>query len=161
MSKYLFFLLATAVLFVGCRKRESVVQQQIDELNKKFQEAFLKEDAGGIMSCYMNDSRIVAMFPDTTVRGYDTVKHQWEKIFSDVNVKEFQITESHVFVEGDAAIEWGFWKAKYQMAAGGSDISVENGRYTQVWSKQNGNWYLVVHHASVPLPSQAPATTKQ
>jgi ketosteroid isomerase-like protein len=124
-------------------------------MDAQFAEAFNKKDVDGVMAPYWNSPELITFYPDTTLRGYDALKASWQTTFENVDVKKFEMTESHIEVGEHMAYDWGFWTYVFQ-PKGGPEIAINNGRYLQVWAHKDGKWVIVVDHASAPLPPPQP-----
>jgi ketosteroid isomerase-like protein len=162
MRKGIIILFILSFIFVSCERREdpTAVEQTIQEKDNGFVEAFNKKDVDGIMAPCWNSPDLITFYPDTTLRGYDALKDSWEKTFAMVDVKKFEITESHIEVGDHMAYDWGFWSYTFQPKEG-PEVSMANGRYLQVWAHKDGQWVIVADHASVPFsPPPPPMATK-
>jgi ketosteroid isomerase-like protein len=151
----LFFLL---FIVVGCEQKEDpgAVKSVIEKTDAQFAEAFNKKDVEGVMAPYWNSPELIAFYPDTTIRGYDALRDSWQKTFDMVDVKKFEITESHIEVGQHMAYEWGFWTYVFQ-PKGGPEIAINNGRYLQVWAHKDGKWVIVADHGSAPVSPPPPS----
>jgi len=150
-------ILVLAFIVASCEQKEdtTAVRSALEKMDAQFAEAFNKKDVDGVMAPYWNSPELITFYPDTTIQGYDALKDSWQKTFDMVDVKKFEITESHIEVGEHMAYDWGFWTYVFQ-PKGGPEMSINNGRYLQVWAHKDGKWVVVADHASAPLPPPQP-----
>ncbi len=149
-------IIASGVIFVilllcnlNCRKSGDVEKttQALQEQDKVFEDSFNRMNVSGVMSVYWESPDLIAMYPSGNYRGYDDVKQSWWDLFNHVDVKKFQITESHIDVEGDLAYEWGIFNLAFQPRSG--PFTEGPGRYLQVWKNVGKKWLIIANHASM------------
>jgi ketosteroid isomerase-like protein len=156
-------LISISLFLFGCRRHENPasVKKAIEAQDKIFEQAFNSMNVSGVMSVYWESPDLVAMYPDGNYRGYDDVKQSWWDLFNKVEVKKFEVTESHIEIDNDVAYEWGMFNFTFQ-PKGGTVIGGP-GRYLEVWKKINNKWVIVADHASLPVPppTQVPETKEK
>lgn len=155
--RYLALVILCFSLLAGCKKHEdpAKVKASIEEMNRKFVQAFNNKNLDGIMASYWNSPELISLYPDGEYRGYDATKASWKKTFDSAGVKSFDVTESHIEVMGNTASDWGMWTYTFQ-PAGGPEMTMR-GRYSQMWAEKNGKWVVVADHAST-VSGPPPAT---
>lgn len=166
MKRGVLAFLVLAFMVASCEQKEdtTAAKSAIERMDAQFAEAFNKEDVDGVTGSYWNSPDLIVMYPESTYHGFDAVKAYWQMTFQNVDVKKFAFTETHVEVGEHMAYDWGFWTYVFQ-PKGGPEITINNGRYLQVWAHKDGQWVVVADHASVPPPPSpvqaAPMTEKR
>jgi ketosteroid isomerase-like protein len=165
MKRLVLLPLFLSFIVVSCEQKQdpAAVRSAIEKMDAQFAEAFNKKDVDGVMASYWNSPNLIVMYPESTYHGFDAVKAYSQMTFQNVDVKKFAFTETHIEVGEHTAYDWGFWTYVFQ-PKGGPEVSINNGRYLQVWAHKDGKWVVVADQASVPLPpspQQAAPTTEK
>jgi len=130
-----FAALACAVPLVA-QQREANTPALIERVDKAFADAMVKADLGALGKTYADDY----VFTDPTGR----VSHKAELLESFkrgvIHVRSQQISDVHVNVYGDVAVEIG--KLVSQATRDGKDSS-GTFRFTRVWVNRDGRWQTV------------------
>ena len=107
----------------------------VDASNRKFAEAFGRQDAAGLTSLYTSNA--VVMPPNAeALSGADNITAMWKAVF-DMGVKSATLETVDFDDLGDTAIERG----SYQMLAEGGAVA-DTGKYLVVWKNDGGTWRL-------------------
>lgn len=129
----------------------------IRALNARWLQAVKARDMTTIMGMYAPDAYVLA--PNmATARGASQIRPIWDEMLGMKNLDfSFNATDLRVSNAGDMAYEVG----TYRMAFDGPDGRVtDDGKYTTVWRKVNGEWKVAsdILNTSQPMPAPAPAT---
>ncbi|MFQ5798103.1 MAG: YybH family protein [Bacteroidota bacterium] len=154
---HLFVLSLVVLLVVACQPPQDVEREiaALKEGETGYVEAFQNEDVDAIMETYWNSPDLIRYTVATMeVRGYDTVQQRYAQFFEGGDVKSFEILDSQYKVSGDLAVGWSRWKLTYQPTDGPE--WQREGRWTGMFTKQGGKWYITVDHASAPLTAPSP-----
>jgi ketosteroid isomerase-like protein len=159
IPKLLLFLVAVlpaALALPGCGPSPKQMIRESKRLDKRFVEAFKKEDLEGVMATYWNDPKVV-MLPAGAMdaKGYDAIKDAYKAFFDGTNIKDFKLKDQSYEVHGDVVIGWGLFSLT-TLPSIGPEVRIE-GRYTEVIAKRKGAWVYILDHASVPLAPNATA----
>lgn len=124
----------------------------IEELEKRYVDAFNARDVNRIMECYAHDQNFFAfdVMPPRQFEGWDAYK----KVFEDLLAAypgpvSLTMSEVHVTTDGRLAfgrnMQSGYLttpdKKKFPFAI----------RVTDGYRKIDGKWYIVLEHVSVPV----------
>jgi uncharacterized protein (TIGR02246 family) len=122
----------------------------IKALYKKFNDAFNKKDASGVMAVYAKDVFVYDVVPPREYATWDAYKKDWESVFSmfpgplSNTVSDLDITVvgpvayTHYLDDGTLTGKDG---SKFHLVI----------RSTDVLRKSNGKWQIVQEHNSVPV----------
>lgn len=114
------------------------VRAAIEALDKKYDEAFNKGDAGALASLHLDDAQILA--PDAeTVKGRPAIEQFWKAEIKSATTLGAKNASKPIEIEehGGVAHETGSWVS---IKAGGSII--EEGKYLVLWKKHDGQWKI-------------------
>ncbi len=119
-------------------------------LDDAFVKAIKANDINAIVGLYAKDA---AMYPPDTavVKGQDAIRQNYAAFLDKYRVMDFAITESHYFTIGRLSTGWGTWTITVVPKASGNPITM-TGRFTDVARNDNGYWFYIVDHASIPAP---------
>ena len=120
--------------------------------------AFLAGDADAVAQCYAADA--VLWLPGAPImQGRDAIRAGYVDFFSAMTIKSVTLSQMGKSSSGDEASSWGTYSMVYVSKADGKEIT-DNGRYTDVSRKIDGNWQYLVDHASAdPVAAPAPAAS--
>ena len=156
-------LFATAVLFFGCAPQGEDPQKMVaaaKELDQQFIAAANKGDVDAIMALYWNNPDLVVYPPDEMeAKGWQAQQAVLKNFFTTTPNAKWESVESNYRVAGDVVIGWG--KVKVTVAPeGGAPVEMLL-RYTDVRTKRDGKWVVILDHGSAPLPPPpAPSPAK-
>ena len=121
--------------------------------NQRFYEAFERRDLDAMSDLWEHSDRTVCTHPGwSSLRGWASISASFFALFQGQQHLQFILTEARAELAGDVA-----WVAVDENilgdAAGGTAAALN------VFSREDGRWYLVVHHASVVAASTGPLDT--
>ena len=120
-----------------------------DALDRRFVDAFNKDDADAMMATYWNNPNLVSIGLDGSApRGWDTTSAAWHASMDGNPQSVLEYFDSHNAPVGEVVIGWGQWKITTPTAAGESRIL--QGNYSNVKALRDGNWVFLMDHASIP-----------
>lgn len=156
-------LFAAAVLFLGCAPQRENPEQMVaaaKELDQQFIAAANKGDVDAIMACYWNSPDLIVYPPDEMeVRGWQAQKAGFKHFVATMPNAKWELVEPNYKAVGDVVISWG--KVKLTVPSeGGAPVEMLF-RYTDVRTKRDGKWVVILDHGSAPLPPPpAPSPAK-
>jgi ketosteroid isomerase-like protein len=104
-------------------------------------------DAGSMADVWSHEDDVTTMHPiGGREEGWDAVNGSWEGVASMSEGGEVTRTDQLIRVTGDLAYELCTESASMTIA--GDQLSLE-GRATNVYRKENGEWKVVHHHADL------------
>ena len=131
-----------------------------DALDKRFLEAFNKNDAAAAMALYWNSPDLASYPPDHMgIRGWTAVNAAMIETMKGMAGVKFEILDARNEAHGGVVLGSGRWKLTLPAAKG--PATVIEGRYTDVKAQKDGKWVYLVDHASVPLPPPPDAGKKK
>ena len=125
-------------------------QQEVDNVEKQWQEAFAAGDAAGVASLYAPKGRILPPNNDT-VEGRGAIE-EFVKGFLAVGAK-LSFSADRVYEGGDLVIAVGSYRL--QLNPPGAEAQDDKGKYIEVLQRQgDGSLQLVedMFNSSVPAP---------
>jgi ketosteroid isomerase-like protein len=125
--------------------------------NHRFYAAFESLDLAQMEALWAHDDAVECVHPGwDLLLGWDDVRLRWERIFANTKRVRVALSCEWVRVEGDVA--WVACTAHVTTAfAEGFDEAVVQA--TNIFVRREGQWLLVVHHAS-PVPTSPDATVQ-
>ena len=132
-------------------------EQTIRALTAQLIQAVKARDIATIMAMYAPDAHVLS--PNmAAARGASEIRPIWDEMLAMRNLDfSLNITDLRVSDAGDMAYEVG----TYRLGFDGPDGRVtDDGKYTTVWRKVNGQWKVAsdIFNTSRPMPAPAPAT---
>ncbi len=120
-------------------------------LQDAFMAGILAHDADAIAACYTDDA--VNFTLDSMMGiGPESARRSWGSFFDAFEVKQAELSDTHLEVHGDTAIAWGLFLIVATPRAGGEPVEFR-GRYMDVARNIGGRWLYVADHASLPIPA--------
>lgn len=129
-------------------------EQRIRELEQQWAQAAGRRDLDAALAFYAPDAYFLV--PNAPpARGTEQIRQHWQGMFALPNVSlSFQPTQIVVSEDGNMAHDYG----SYTLAYDGSNGRItDQGKYSVVWRKINGEWKVVSDMISSNLPVPAPA----
>lgn len=122
-------------------------------MNHRFYEAFERRDLDAMSDLWEHSDRVVCTHPGwSTLRGWASVSASFFALFQGHQHLQFILTEARAELAGEVA-----WVAVDENilgdAAGGTAAALN------VFTRVDGGWRMVVHHASVVAASTGPTDT--
>lgn len=108
---------------------------EIENVNKKFVEAFAKKDTQSIGNLYAENAKV---FPPNgaIVEGRKNIQDFWKGAI-DSGIAKFELTTTEFEKAGNTAYEVGNYTL---FNADGK--SIDDGKYIVIWKKIGKNWFL-------------------
>lgn len=114
------------------------VKSLITSANRKFMDAFRRQDAAGIAALYTEDTKLLPPgFPMMT--GKDAVQAFWQGAM-EMGIKEAKLETVELESQGNLASEIGRFELTVQ--AEGIQSTTMSGKYVVVWKNQDNDWKL-------------------
>jgi ketosteroid isomerase-like protein len=125
--------------------------------NHRFYAAFESLDLAQMEAVWAHDDAVECVQPGwDLLLGWDEVRERWERIFANTKRVRVALSCEWVRVEGDVA--WVACTARITTAfAEGFDEDIVQA--TNIFLRRDGQWLLVVHHAS-PVPISPDSTVQ-
>ena len=152
-------ILLLASLMPGCAAQGDRPDQMVEaakQLDQHYAEAFNKGDLDGVMANYWNSPDLVVFPPDEMqVKGWAAVSESIGNVMKSITGAKLEMIESHYTPLGDVVIGWGLWKLSFPDSHGA--VPDMFGRYSNVSTKKDGKWVLILDHISEPqtLPAKS------
>ena len=124
----------------------------IQDLDRRFVDAYNRLDVDGFMNCLWNSPNLVVLLYDGTVFiGWDTVREVTEKTFAGLKSAQVEIDEVTFLRSGDAIMAVG--TASYELQPKDGPLQKFSARWTDFRRIEDGQWVYVSDHAQVLAPS--------
>ncbi|MEJ2617918.1 MAG: nuclear transport factor 2 family protein [Ignavibacteriaceae bacterium] len=158
MRRYFSFILLIILLasLAGCSQKvqnSEAMKASADELDQKFLTDYNNRDTDGLTSLFWNNPEVVRIRTRSTgnriIKGWDSVKASYQKVFSDSRDFKMEIPELYNQVVADVVIGYGIWRWIVNIPDRDSTIVVD-GRYSNVKAVRDGKWVYVLIHSSIP-----------
>jgi ketosteroid isomerase-like protein len=132
-------------------------EETLRSANQRFYAAFESLSLEQMEAIWAHDDSVECVHPGwNLLLGWDEVRERWARIFA--NTKRVRIALSSVWVRVEGDTGWAACTAHITTAfAEGFDEATVQA--TNIFVRRNGEWLLVVHHAS-PLPASTPPTVQ-
>ncbi|HUF57084.1 MAG TPA: nuclear transport factor 2 family protein [Thermohalobaculum sp.] len=125
-------------------------ENEVRAASEKFYAALnsmLNGDATPMGGIWSHDAGVTTMHPvGGRETGWDDVRDTWERVAQVSSGGDVRLDEQEVRVAGDAAYESGVERGSYTLS--GQEVAVE-GRVTNIYRRDGGEWRIVHHHADV------------
>lgn len=123
---------------------------KILEVNKLFYKALSKRDLGLMKQVWIKDKKAGCVHPGWTIlRSWDAIMQSWENIFDPADQVDITLSDIRVSIKKNVA-----WVTCIQNMAyiNRHPVSYNLSQSTNIFEKSNGDWKMVVHHASaIPM----------
>lgn len=105
----------------------------------------LNGDAGPLAEIWSHGATVTTMHPiGGREVGWDQVRNSWEQVAQISTDGQVRLDDQLIQVHGDAAYELGVERGQFSL--GGRQVTV-NGRVTNIYRRESGEWKIVHHHA--------------
>lgn len=128
-------------------------EQEVLDINENFYQAFNRGDLNLMQSVWAQNDSVSCIHPGWEVlRGFDAIIDSWEKIF--VGSENLEIKLSDIKMTGSGGMIWVSCQENL-FAMSMSGVQVSKVHATNLFEKVEGQWKMVLHHASsVPQMSR-------
>jgi len=131
-----------------------MLKQETDkilEVNELFYKALGSRDLNLMKKVWVKDQKAGCVHPGWTIlRSWDAIMQSWENIFDPLD--QVDITLSDINVSSKEKIAWVTFIQKMTYI-NRQPISYNLSQSTNIFEKNNGDWKMVIHHASI-LPME-------
>ncbi len=128
-------------------------QQRVAEANAAFYRALTNRDLPAMEQLWFPADWVECVHPGMTpLRGWEAVRISWAELFAAAGSLMVGCADEHVRLLGDVA--WVTCGERIATRADGQLVS-SMAHATNVFVRHDGEWRLVVHHAS-PMPFASP-----
>ena len=125
--------------------------------NRRFYAAFESLDLAEMEAVWAHDDSVECVHPGwDLLLGWAEVRERWARIFSNTKRVRIVLTGELVRVEGN--VGWVACTANVTTASA-EDFDEAVVQATNIFVQRNGDWFLVVHHASA-VPANSPPTVQ-
>lgn len=125
------------------------MKDKVYETNKKFYEALNKSDLSVMEQIWANDSSSKCIHPGwPMLKGWESIKESWRDIFESGGLNQVVVSEVFVDVIGRSAWVNCIEKIDYLID---DKLIVTMAQSTNIFELIDGEWKMVLHHAS-PMP---------
>lgn len=126
------------------------MKDKVYELNKKFYDALNKSDLADMERIWANSSSSKCVHPGwPMLKGWESIRDSWRDIFESGGFNKVVISDVFVDVIGRAAWVNCIEKIDYLID---DRLIVTMAQSTNVFELIDGEWKMVLHHAS-PMPA--------
>ena len=132
-------------------------QNEIHEANEAFYRAFERLDVGEMEKIWLKESYIQCIHPGwRLVKGWEAVMASWRQIFENTQEMRFLLTEVWMEVRDSIA-----WVTVYENITSRTEEETSTGVVlaTNIYESRPGGWFLIHHHGSPTMGSQADSDT--
>lgn len=132
-------------------------EEAVRQANTRFYAAFESLDLSAMDAVWAHDDAVQCVQPGwDLLLGWDEVRDRWARIFA--SAKRVRIALSSVWVRVEGNVGWVACMVRITtaFADGFDEATVQT---TNIFIQRDGEWLLVVHHAS-PLPTTTRPTVQ-
>lgn len=123
------------------------VADTIAAVNERFMGLFAEHDAAGIAALFTEQGQILPA-DRPAITGREGIRQFWQGAM-ELGARKVELRSAEVEVVGEKAYELGRFRL-----LGDDDRELDNGRYTAIWKRDQGDWRL---HRDVWNTSPPPA----
>ncbi len=113
----------------------SDVHAAIAAANRKFMDAFARQDAAGMADLYTMDGQLLPANSDF-VTGASAIEEFWGGAMG-MGIRTAKLETVEMEAHGDMAVEVG----KYALGGEGG-LALDHGKYVVIWKNDDGTWKL-------------------
>ena len=114
-------------------------RSEIMEINRRFEDAMRKADAGTVASLYTADA--IVLPPDAPMaKGPESIKQFWASAITGMGLKSVKLETLDLEVAGDSACEVG--EATLWLEPRGRPAATVVVKFVVVWRKVGGQWRI-------------------
>jgi len=115
--------------------------------NEAFYAAFEAADLDRMAACWAQDDTVCCIHPGSDlIVGWPRVSRSWAAVFVGSARLQFFLTDVDVHVDGDTAVV-----TCAENVLAGAELSAGKVLATNVFRRVDGEWRMVLHHASPVL----------
>jgi ketosteroid isomerase-like protein len=115
------------------------------KLDADFVAAFNKQDPAAAAACYVDSAEAVLYPPgEMEARGRQQIHDCLANVFKSMPGGKLELIDPKYMVSGPNVIATGRWSLK---PTNGETLQ---GRFTEVITKKDGKWSILIDHASMP-----------
>jgi uncharacterized protein (TIGR02246 family) len=123
-----------------------------------FYEAFMKNDLEAMMSVWADDDEIYCVHPHgPRLTGIARVRESWRQIFAGEQRLRFQVRQQHVI----QAMMVSVHSVYEQITIAGESRARGCMAVTNVYTRTESGWRMIVHHASPAPETEEPAVERE
>ena len=125
--------------------------QAIKAVSEQFVEAFNRGDAAAVAAIFIEEANLLPPNSPIIV-GRESIQALYQGWF-DAGVGDLQATVTDLHVNGDMAHDVGKYTLTIQPEEG--EAIIDDGKYVEIWKRENGSWKMDVDiwNSSLPLPA--------
>jgi ketosteroid isomerase-like protein len=150
----MFFLIGCglALLAPGCIQKQkpafdiTAMKKIIKEKNDQFTKAHITGDSTFLLNIFTQDARAFAPNADV-VKGRAALAVVNSQ-YLNMEIKEFLEETTDFYGNEDYLIDEGSYHIRY-----GKDNTIDNGKYLNVWKKEDGDWKLYANIWNTNMPA--------
>ena len=150
MTMKLTIALTIVLMAAGCTQAPQTDLEGLQAMGDVWQSAYDSKDAAAIAAVYSEDA---ALLPPNvkTLTGRDEIEAMFTMFYE--NGLHVQITDSETYAEGDIGYKIGTF---IMTTADGSIL--DEGKYTEIWRRLDGQWMLHrdMFNSNLPVPVPEP-----
>ena len=154
--QYLLVLMLAVPFLVSCTTApppdtSAEDSQAINAAGAQWVDAFNRGDAAALAALYTEEATLLEPNSPLVV-GRENIQAIFQGFF-DTSAMELHLTVIGLSVHGDMAHRFGKYMLTIQPEEG--DAISDNGKYVEIWKRENGGWKMDVDiwNSSVPLPT--------
>ena len=127
-------------------------EEQVLEANQDFYTALQDLKLEEMEALWLHDDWVRCVRPEwEMLEGWDAVREGWQKLFE--SIRYIRITMTVRSLQVEETVAWVCCTEKIHSASAGKFDSSHQDT-TNIFKKENGNWYMVHHHSSLRYSSQ-------
>ena len=121
-------------------------EEKVLEANRNFYSALQNLSLEQMEAVWLQEEWVRCLHPGwDMVEGWEAVRESWERIFQ--NTQYMRIAVGLQFVQVENSLAWVCCTEKISSAAEGR-FDTAYVQATNLFKRQEGNWYLILHHSS-------------
>lgn len=131
---------------------DDAIEQEILAANARFYAALAQADLAAMIELWQHSPATECIHPGwDRLRGWPAIRESWLRIFQNQGPLPVQVSEALVHRRGEMA-----WVTCYENVTlrDGASVQVSQMLATNVFERVEGQWRMVLHHAS-PAPPGA------
>lgn len=143
IKSFIFLLLVSSFLFVGCQPRHDVekLKSQITEMNDIMTKAIMENDPEASLKLFADDIISLPSY-QPMMKGIEAIKENG-KNQPEMNMKSFTLTTTDVMVSGNFVVEIGTYDLVVGMPADQGGDFPDKGKYLTLFEVQKDGSLLI------------------
>ncbi len=128
---------------------------RILEVNELFYKALGNRDLNLMKQVWVKDQKAGCVHPGWTIlRSWDAIMQSWENIFDPLDQVDITLSDIMVSIKKKTAWVTCIQRMTY---INRHPVSYNLSQSTNIFEKSNGDWKMVIHHASIlPVEQDTP-----